>query len=437
MHNRLVNHQNDGCHRQAPRSVKQLAVVFGLCISLTAAVLMNVTPANALVPIQATYYPTGTSIDAPCGYKLNPSDPHYLIAFQSDFYLVPESASEPSGLPRVSFHLGGSGAIGTCERATITWDETGTPHPVYESGFTSFTPESGKWIMQVKETSGGPYADWVKLSQWDGPARTTFHIGEPPTTTTTTTTPSTTTTSTTTSTTSTTTTTSTTAPPTSSGDARISSAVAELKRLAEAAKLEKGGDKFKASIDALIAELELRKGFPLSPETQIVLEALEIWKADPGNLWGEYNFREATQVNATALDPSGPDYADVAASQNKCNAYVAEALYKALRLEYLVYESTEEPGKYFPYRAKDWADPKVVIRHYELLGSGATPRVGDIISTGTHVGIYLGLFKGQYLYVSARDTSSGVFGVPSGVQAASGIHVKTFDGKGVYRRYTP
>lgn len=124
------------------------------------------------------------------------------------------------------------------------------------------------------------------------------------------------------------------------------------------------------------------------------------WLNDPGHLRGEYSF------GGTTLKPEGPNYASVPPSQNKCNIYVANTIFQALGLEFLVHEKEDEHRKFFPYRAAEWADK-----------SNAIP-----------------------LYISARDKPDAP-GIKDGVQQETGIHIKTTELLGnndsTYRRYCP
>jgi len=96
------------------------------------------------------------------------------------------------------------------------------------------------------------------------------------------------------------------------------------------------------------------------------IKALALWRDDSGTQWG-------ARGNATDLPLSAPDYATVPASQFKCNAYVCEVLYRSRRLVYKVYESDQQAGKYFPYKAAAGDAIRVRLTHpekhaYYLLG---------------------------------------------------------------------
>ena len=131
---------------------------------------------------------------------------------------------------------------------------------------------------------------------------------------------------------------------------------------------------------------------------------------------------------------SAADYATVEAGQYKCNAYVSEVAYRSFRVVHRVYESEEEAGRYFPYRAAEWGDKTKAIPHFPVVDD---PRMGDVWSNGSHTGIYLGTYAGKRLYVSARDDGDGVWGLHSEVQKPHGIQIKYLPAGGVYRRYTP
>ncbi len=168
-------------------------------------------------------------------------------------------------------------------------------------------------------------------------------------------------------------------------------------------------------------------GAPLPPDVDIVMKALILWSRDPGNQWGE-GIWDSRELVMTARD-----YATVPASQYKCNAYVAEVVYQSLGLVFKHIPAKGQPGKFFPYQAKEWHDPAIVIPHFKIV---KTPQIGDIYATETHSGIFLGEYAGKMLYVSARDDPSGVFGLSS-VQHEHGIQIKVIPKPGVFRRYTP
>lgn len=205
----------------------------------------------------------------------------------------------------------------------------------------------------------------------------------------------------------------------------------KLTSLGDAATKEgAGGDEFKGVVDEFKDELEIRLGNvapekPLPPDLQLVMKALMLWSQDPGNQWGE-GIWDSKDLRMTA-----PEYATVPASQYKCNAYVAEVLYQGLDVVFNAHESEIQKGKYFPYRAKEWGDPKSIIPKFEVVDK---PQMGDIWSSGTHVGIYLGSYNNKNLYISARDDGSGVFGLED-VQKTHGIQIKYLPDGGVFRRY--
>ena len=103
---------------------------------------------------------------------------------------------------------------------------------------------------------------------------------------------------------------------------------------------------------------------PLPPDLHLVMAALALWSTDPGNKWGEGIFDSKDLVLSAA------DYATVPAGQNKCNAYVAEVLNRSLGLVFRAIPSTEQPGRFFPIRARDWADPKTAIPHFPVAEPG-------------------------------------------------------------------
>lgn len=214
-------------------------------------------------------------------------------------------------------------------------------------------------------------------------------------------------------------------------------ALAKLLSLAATAASEgtKGGisgpDFSKAVTDfrkVLIARMDAVPMFaPLPPDVDIVMKALILWSRDPGNQWGEGVW------DSQDLVMTAHDYATVPASQYKCNAYVAEVVYQSLGLVFRHISAADQPGKYFPFQAKEWHDPTVPIPHFPVV---TIPKMGDIYATETHSGIFLGEYAGKLLYVSARDDPFGVFGSPS-EQREHGIQIKVIPKAGVFRHYTP
>jgi hypothetical protein len=215
--------------------------------------------------------------------------------------------------------------------------------------------------------------------------------------------------------------------------APATNAIAHLVRLAHAARSQSGGPDFAKSVDefrtALQAKLTaLAPGDPLPPDLKIVMVALALWTSDPGNKWGEGSW------DSKDLTLGAADYAVVPAGQNKCNAYVAEVLHQATDQVFRAIPSKEQPGRFFPHRARDWGDRAKAIPHFPVVDP---PVVGDIVSTGGHVGVYLGTYAGHTLYISARDDPLGVFG--GDVQHTHGIQIKYAPSGSnvVYRRYQP
>ena len=210
-------------------------------------------------------------------------------------------------------------------------------------------------------------------------------------------------------------------------------ALARLRYLAEVAQGEgTAGREFARAVDAFRTSLRSRlgavlEGDPLPPDVAMVTKALILWSTDPGNVWGE-GIWDSTDVTLSAAE-----YATVAAGQDKCNTYVAEVVFQAVGTVHKVHESSDEPGRYFPYRASEWGDPSVRIPHFDI---AANPQIGDIWSSGTHVGVYLGEYAGKPLYISARDDGDGVFALGQ-VQQKHGVQIKYIKPGGVYRRYVP
>lgn len=210
--------------------------------------------------------------------------------------------------------------------------------------------------------------------------------------------------------------------------------LARLTRLGIAAKAEgTEGAAFEAALDDFRKTLRFRMndlspGALLPDDVDLVMKALMLWSADPGNKWGEGSW------DSNDLVMSAPDYVTVPASQYKCNAYVAEVIYQSLGFVYRIHEAAQAKGKYFPYRAREWGDPGLTIPNFVPT---TTPRMGDVWSNGSHTGIFLGEYAGKKLYISARDDGNGVFGLKAQVQKEHGVQIKFLPDGGVYRRYTP
>jgi hypothetical protein len=113
---------------------------------------------------------------------------------------------------------------------------------------------------------------------------------------------------------------------------------------------------------------------------------------------------------------------------------VAEAIYLATGVTFKEYQSEEQAGKYFPFRAADWANTAVTIPHFIV--DNLDTQMGDIWSNGHHTGVYLGQYNGIKLYISARDNGDGVYGLPT-IQREQGIQIKQLENGGVFRQYVP
>jgi hypothetical protein len=215
---------------------------------------------------------------------------------------------------------------------------------------------------------------------------------------------------------------------------RESSALAHLQRLATKAASETGGADFQKAVLEFKKQLQIDlesipTGAPLPPDLQIVFQALLLWDVDKGDQWGEGSF------DSKDFTPSAGDYAMVPASQNKCNAFLAEVIFKAFGVVHHGHlkdkMKTSDPGAWFPYQAKEWGDSSFTIPSFPVVSS---PIRGDILCTGGHVGIYLGSYAGKDIYISARDDAAGLFA--QGEQFKHGIQIK-YTKPGIFRRYTP
>ena len=90
--------------------------------------------------------------------------------------------------------------------------------------------------------------------------------------------------------------------------------------------------------------------------------------------------------------------------------FMSPKQYLATGVTFKQYQSAEQEGKYFPYRAEDWANTAKTIPHFIV--DNIDPQMGDVWSNGHHTGIYLGQYNGIKLYISARDNGEGVYGLP-------------------------
>jgi outer membrane protein OmpA-like peptidoglycan-associated protein len=213
--------------------------------------------------------------------------------------------------------------------------------------------------------------------------------------------------------------------------APLAGILTHLALLSASAGKESGGADFQTTLDAFRVDLAKQVATvpadaPLPPDLRLVMAALALWSTDPGNQWGEGSWDSRDLVMSAA------EYATIPAGQNKCNAYVAEVVDRSLGFVFKVYPASGQPGRFFPFRAHDWGDATTTIPHFPVVTS---PVMGDILSTGKHVGIFLGSYGGRTLYVSARDEAIGVFGTD--VQHAHGIQIKFAPATPVFRRYTP
>jgi outer membrane protein OmpA-like peptidoglycan-associated protein len=213
------------------------------------------------------------------------------------------------------------------------------------------------------------------------------------------------------------------------------SALDHLHRLADKAKTETDGPDFQAAVEGFKAQLTadisaVPDGAPLPPDLEMVTQALLMWDVDKGNQWGEGRY------DSSDLTLSARDYSVVSAAQNKCNAFLAEVVFRSVGVVHHGHlkdgKAATDPQAWFPYRASEWGNATFKIPNFAVVGS---PVRGDIMCTGSHVGIYLGNYATKDLYISARDTSMSVFGI--GEQFAHGIQIKYTQAGSVYRRYTP
>jgi peptidoglycan hydrolase-like protein with peptidoglycan-binding domain len=200
---------------------------------------------------------------------------------------------------------------------------------------------------------------------------------------------------------------------------------------------------FSNELERQLKALDLSRPIPPSP-LRITVEALNLWLADTGKIWG-------TSDKTADYNSPAQCYATVKGDDSKCNIYVAEVIYGATGITQMAHAERGETGRYFPYRAAEWADTSKFIPYFRL--DNANPNMGDIwaaiteVNTFTrnlaHVGIYLGEYAGVKLYISARDNGNGVYGIGR-VQHEDGIQVKELvdPGKkppkgGVFREYDP
>jgi peptidoglycan hydrolase-like protein with peptidoglycan-binding domain len=200
---------------------------------------------------------------------------------------------------------------------------------------------------------------------------------------------------------------------------------------------------FSHELERQLKAIDLSRPIPPSP-LRITVEALNLWLADTGRIWGTSD--ETADYNSPAQC-----YATVKGDDSKCNIYVAEVIYGATGITHKAHAEKGEIGRYFPYRAAEWADTSKFIPYFRL--DNADPKMGDIwaaiteVNTFTrnlaHVGIYLGEYAGVKLYISARDNGNGVYGIGR-VQHEDGIQIKELvdPGKkppkgGVFREFDP
>jgi peptidoglycan hydrolase-like protein with peptidoglycan-binding domain len=200
---------------------------------------------------------------------------------------------------------------------------------------------------------------------------------------------------------------------------------------------------FSNELERQLKATDLSRPIPRSP-LKITVEALMLWVADTGKIWG-------TSDKTADYNSPAQCYATVKGEDSKCNIYVAEVIYGATGITQKAHAEKGETGRYFPYRAAEWADTSKFIPFFRV--DNADPKMGDIwaaiteVNTFTrnlaHVGIYLGEYAGVKLYISARDNGNGVYGIGR-VQHEDGIQIKELvdPGKkppkgGVFREYDP
>jgi peptidoglycan hydrolase-like protein with peptidoglycan-binding domain len=183
---------------------------------------------------------------------------------------------------------------------------------------------------------------------------------------------------------------------------------------------------FSNELERQLKTTDLSRPLPPSP-LRITVEALMLWVADTGKIWG-------TSDKTADYNSPAQCYATVKGEDSKCNIYVAEVIYSATGITQKAHAERVggvETGRYFPYRAAEWADTSKFIPYFRL--DNADPKMGDIwaaiteVNTFTrnlaHVGIYLGEYAGVKLYISARDNGNGVYGIGR-VQHEDGIQIK-------------
>ena len=158
------------------------------------------------------------------------------------------------------------------------------------------------------------------------------------------------------------------------------------------------------------------------------------------------------------LSISDPAIAKIPACDNKCNVFVSEVVYDILGKSFADPNNPapDQPGKYFPYRVQQIADPNQNIPHFPVVKDNPqpgdiwskydeptwitwVPAIGPVIKhlfTTHHTGIYLDKYNGIDLYISARTDTSGVFGLGL-FQHGAGIQIKALPSGGIFRHYTP
>ena len=187
------------------------------------------------------------------------------------------------------------------------------------------------------------------------------------------------------------------------------------------------------------------------PALAIALKALEYWVNDDGKTWG-------TSDDTSDFTSSAGCYAAVEGEENKCNIFVAEVIYGATGVTFKDIKEEKggggmtpyHTGKYIPYRARDWGNPKTTIPNFKVTDD---PKLGDIWgiiypkpfyqADSGHVGIYLGQHNGVKIYVSARSDPDGAYGIGK-IQHEDGIQVKELippkkgePSGGTYKQYSP
>jgi hypothetical protein len=109
---------------------------------------------------------------------------------------------------------------------------------------------------------------------------------------------------------------------------------------------------------------------------------------------------------------------------NKCNAFVWDVLVAGGD------PPGRMPGGRIPV-TKDYGDPRIVIPGFHVIPPNSVPKLGDIVSDGHHVGIYVPLPNGKDGTISASTTANEVVHNAWGFRQGQAVVIRRCDCDGL------